>query len=216
MKKYYYNNNEFELDIKLISETFKNKDIEGIIVPYRGGLPIGTKLSHLLNVSLGIIQFQRLDGRTKNPIFRLAIEPYDNQNDTPFCFMKKILLVDDICDTGKTIEKIYKFLKVLNPDIEIEIITLFGSEKSLEYLKENVKDFNLNNFNYINNIEQDWIVFPWENNIIEEVCKNCSNGEQCYNEPERMTHCNYYNKSYDNSHKCENFKLIIKNFYKKE
>lgn len=216
MKKYYYDNNEFDFDLKLIADTFKNKNIEGIIAPYRGGLPIGTKLSHLLNISLGVIQFQRLDGEAKNPIFRLAIEPFDKQNLTPFCFMKKILLVDDICDTGKTIEKIYKFLKILNPSAEIEIVTLFGDEKGSEFLKENIKDFNPDNFNYVNDIIHDWIVFPWETDSIKPVCRVCINGEQCNKDPEYKTHCNYYDKSYSNNYTCENFQWVSKNFYKKE
>ena len=221
--KYYYSSNEFDNDCHLCIKEYFDSGFDAIISPYRGGLPFGVKLSHILDLPLGVIEFQRLDGNVENPTFNLAISPIrreQNNKITQFVFMKKILLVDDICDSGKTIEKIYRYLKLVNPEFEIEIITLFGSLESRKYLEENIPNFDSKCYQYINEIPEEakWIVFPWEDHTGNNTCNTCNNGEPCYNKPLTHTHCSIEDKSFVNEYKCSeyNFRFPLKKFYKKE
>ena len=105
---------EFDDCVYSISEKCKEKGFEGVYGFPRGGLCLAVALSH----SLGI------------PIFD---EPKHNS-----------LIVDDIYDTGHTLEKI-KHLK--------------GSAAYVWVSKK--KPTWWNSYKYIQNKE--WIVFPWEN-----------------------------------------------------
>ena len=105
---------EFEECLLSISKHCKNKRFEGVYGFPRGGLCIAVALSH----SLGI---------------PLLNEPKDNS-----------LIVDDIYDTGYTLEKI-KHIK--------------GSETYVWVSKKKPTWWNA--YKYIQ--ENEWIIFPWEN-----------------------------------------------------
>ena len=105
---------EFEKCVFSISKQCKNKNFNGVYGFPRGGLCLAVALSHSLNLPL-------LD----KPI-------------------KKSLIVDDIYDSGYTLEKI-RHLK--------------GSETHVWISK--TKPTWWNAYKYIN--EKEWIVFPWEN-----------------------------------------------------
>lgn len=209
MDKIYYSDKMFKKDMLAIKHNFKDKNYQAVIAPYRGGLTMGTKLSHILDIPLGIINYQRLDSANKyDQMVRFAVEPVgkDSDGDTvPFVFMKgTILLVDDICDTGKSIEKIYKFLKIAHPEIEIDILCIYGNPGALEYLAKYCPEAKLQ---YIHDNEDRWVTFgTWEDDF--NICKACVNGEVCNRDPENKTHCNVEDKSFDNFHSCEEFALI--------
>ena len=114
---------EFEECVLSISKKCKNKRFEGVYGFPRGGLCLAVALSH----SLGI------------PLLK---EPKENS-----------LIVDDIYDTGHTLEKI-KHLKRSETHVWIskKKPTWWNAHK---YIKDN-----------------EWIVFPWEN--IEEAVKDLS------------------------------------------
>ncbi len=105
---------EFEKCVFSISNQCKNKSFEGVYGFPRGGLCLAVALSHSLGLPL-------LD------------EPKNNT-----------LIVDDIYDTGFTLEKI-RHLK--------------GSETHVWISK--IKPSWWNAYSYIK--EKEWIVFPWEN-----------------------------------------------------
>tara|TARA_B100000700_G_C14764945_1_gene723918 strand:+ start:381 stop:767 length:387 start_codon:yes stop_codon:yes gene_type:complete len=105
---------EFEECVFSISKKCENKNFEGIYGFPRGGLCLAVSLSH----SLGL---------------PLLSEPKNNS-----------LIVDDIYDTGHTLEKI-RYLK--------------GSETYVWISK--VKPTWWNAYKYIEGRE--WVVFPWEN-----------------------------------------------------
>lgn len=190
----------FKKNIHRFRSTYYQEGFEAVIVPYRGGLTLGTKISHVLNIPLGIINYQRLDGNEKTKI-SLAIEPI-GKNGEAFWMMNKILLMDDICDSGLSIEKIYKYLKILNPNIEIHIACIYGNNQSKEYLL-NTLDIPEENIKFLHE-NTDWVLFgTWENDL--NICNFCKFGEPCFNDKLNKTHCNLKNKSFPNSYTCENF-----------
>ena len=104
---------EFEKCVLDISKKCKNKNIHGVYGFPRGGLCLAVALSHSLGLPL-------LDAPKNNS-----------------------LIVDDIYDTGHTLEKI-KHIK--------------GSETHVWVSKK--KPTWWNSYKYIKNNE--WIIFPWE------------------------------------------------------
>jgi hypoxanthine phosphoribosyltransferase len=105
--------------VKKISSSDCIKDIKSIYTFMRGGLPIAVHLSHFLKVEM----------HTDEANHRLPLIP------------KETLIVDDIADTGKTLDG-YQDL--------FPIATLFYKPRSIVkptfYVKET----------------SNWIVFPWE------------------------------------------------------
>ena len=93
----------------------------------RGGLPIAVSLSHRLNLPL-------------------LMNYYDRKVVTN----KKILVVDDIADTGQTLEDF---------DNEHNIICTFHYHKQ-SLVKPNY---------YVEEKGDDWIVYPWETEDSEEI-----------------------------------------------
>ena len=207
MDKIYYSDAMFKKDMLHVKKYLDNK-YEAVIAPYRGGLTMGTKLSHILDIPLGVIDYQRLDSNmekdNKNNTIRMAIEPVGKDGLLYWLMKGKILLVDDICDTGKSIEKIYKFLKLMHPTIEIDILCIYGNKGAEEYLQEFLPEAKLN---YLYDNKDKWVTFgTWENDF--HNCKACEQGETCNRDPENMIHCNLHDKSFIWTHSCENFTLI--------
>ena len=93
----------------------------------RGGLPIAVSLSHRLNLPL-------------------LMNYYDRKVVTN----KKILVVDDIADTGKTLEDF---------DNKHNIICTFHYHKQ-SLVKPNY---------YVEEKGDDWIVYPWETQESDEI-----------------------------------------------
>lgn len=199
-----YQDHQFKKDVLSIKHLLKDTTAEAVIAPYRGGLTLGTKLSHVLDLPLGIVEYQRLDSNSTQTNIRLNVDPVSKDGLTNFIFMKKVILVDDICDSGLTIEKIYKFLRILNPNIEIEIICLFGNENAVKALGELPAGIT---FKYLNDNQNKWVTFEtWENDF--DTCSWCNFGEPCYNNPGDDIHCHPDNTSYPRTHKCEKFSLM--------
>lgn len=209
MEKTIYTDEMFNYNMLYLKQyLYPFRKFDAVIAPSRGGLPIGVKVSHMFDIPLGIIKFQRLDNNSKKNDIQLALEPVGKDADgeeLPSWEMKNILLVDDICDTGKSIEYIYKYLKLIYPNAKIEVFTLFASKDGIEYLEEKIPNFEKEtNFLYLNDCVN-WVVFPWEND--GGKCSWCSEGEVCRDNPLTHTHCDTNNASYVNNYKCEKFKL---------
>jgi hypoxanthine phosphoribosyltransferase len=145
-KKYEYNWFNFDEDvIKLatkISEDWMPDYVAGV---KRGGIIPAVKLSHLLGKPLIVISCQLRDNEDRE-VKLLEAEKLPKN--------KKILVVDDICDSGETFDKIAYKLKSYGFN-EIKCCSLFYNESQAFLI-----DFKAN---LIDRSKDDrWIVFPWE------------------------------------------------------
>lgn len=144
MNKLYYSYEMFKNDtLKLtsLSKGFKEDAILGIA---RGGLTLSHFMSQVLNqrnlFTINSISYDRKIQKDSVEIFN--IPNLDG--------LKKVLIVDDIIDSGKTLQEVLKLLKEKYPKVEFKIATLFYKDKSL------VKpDFSINKTDI-------WIEFFWE------------------------------------------------------
>lgn len=182
-KKIPYTWAQYDKDIEIIVNTIRTNEIQlaGIICIYRGSLPIGTSLSNILNVPLSIIKFQSRDGNDKDPYFIL-----DERNEDGV-----YLIVDDIIDSGLTINRILDLLDIENHQREYMVASIFGNFEKTKQVKKVIclRD------------KPGWVVFPWEkSNTVR--CIKCGYGETCNEDSENMIHCYINNKSYHKLHYC--------------
>ena len=142
--KTYYNFEEFREDIKLLSKQIKEYNPDCLVPIARGGLTIG----HFLAESLEIRDVVVINTKSYDKDKKLdKVEVFNIPNLSGF---KKIVIVDDISDSGDTLEEVIKVIKTIYPDIEIKIATIFYKPTS-----KVIPDFKLKK-------AKNWIVFFWE------------------------------------------------------
>ena len=132
-----------ELALKLSVEK-----IDYIVAPSRGGLLAGTIISHLLNVPLYPIIWSTRDHAR-------SVSYYDIQEDV--AEGKTVVFVDDINDSGKTIESFKSFiynhpknnLGKTNKLIVATVLERHTTSDPSDFKMATVKD-------------DTWIVFPYE------------------------------------------------------
>jgi xanthine phosphoribosyltransferase len=142
--KTYYNFEEFRGDIKLLSKQIKEYNPDCLVPIARGGLTIGHFLAESLEIRdvvvINTISYDKDKKLDKVKVFNIP-------NLSGF---KKIVIVDDISDSGDTLEEVIKVIKTIYPDIEIKIATIFYKPTS-----KVIPDFKLK-------VAKDWIIFFWE------------------------------------------------------
>ena len=119
MEKLYYDYNSFIKDLKDLYLQVKDCQFDTILSIARGGLTIGHFLSEKMNIrkSYTINSIHYNDTKKLDTINILNIP---NLNDS-----KKVLIVDDIIDSGDTIQAILKELKFKYPNIDFQILSIF-------------------------------------------------------------------------------------------
>ena len=144
MEKLYYSYDMFKIDALELSFLCKDFTSDAILGIARGGLT----LSHFMSQAL-----------SQRNVFTLNTISYDGriQKDNVEVFnipslekFRKVLIVDDIIDSGKTIEKVMTLLKNSYPNIEFKVASLFYKEDALVR-----PDFTINK-------ADKWIDFFWE------------------------------------------------------
>ena len=144
----FYSYDEFAVDTKKMAKQIKDEfDPEVILAVARGGLT----LSHSLAVALN-----------NRNLFTLNSIHYEDTNklDTINIFnvpdlskYTKILLVDDIIDSGESMVEIKRELLKRYPNLDIKIATVFYKEKVLLVPEFKVKE------------AHDWVEFFWDIHI---------------------------------------------------
>ncbi len=139
---------EFEEAVQFIALKLRksNYSPDIIVAIARGGLILGVRLSHILKIpmrSIHMVFYDEKDNRLEKP--KLLI-PLRSEKDVKG---KKVLLVDDIADTGLTLKNAVEYLKSLGAE-EIKIATIAYKPSSII-----VPDIFLF-------VTSKWVVFPWE------------------------------------------------------
>jgi len=115
-------------------------EFDHVVGIYRGSVGMAAHVSNVFEVPMSIVGLQTRDGADKMPypIYNILNE------DT-----KRILIVDDIYDTGFTMNKVIKLVKYWQPKSEVFGFCLFGKDNDINVSCANIHDGS-------------WIVFPWE------------------------------------------------------
>lgn len=144
MNKIWYEWKEMRRDVNVLCRdiTIAKFDPDCIVGLSRGGLTPGVMMSHWLNKPFKPVKNSLRD-------FPEWEEWLPRKSD------KSILIVDDICDSGESFEKIQNYLSVRANGCDIRYAVLWwNNECDFEphyYVQECAKD-----------TEQIWIQFPWE------------------------------------------------------
>lgn len=143
MKRYEYS--EFLIDVKSLSSQLQEYSPQAILSIARGGVTLG----HFLSILLNIREFY-----TINSIYYNDTHKYDNIeifNIPDLSKYEKIILVDDIVDSGVTMDEVVRVLTNKYKTLQIQTVSLFYKQSAI------VKpDF------YIHEAKE-WIEFFWEN-----------------------------------------------------
>lgn len=143
MSKFHYSWQNFEDDIGYFTAVAEANKCDAIVTLYCGGLPLGTKLRNVLNIPLSILDYQSYDGNSKG-VTLMKSHLTDKS---------KILLVDDIADTGNSLHKSIEFLNNhFNRNMDITVCTIHGNKEYKDRY----------NWLYCNEHNKQWIVYPWE------------------------------------------------------
>jgi xanthine phosphoribosyltransferase len=143
MKYYGYEN--FREDTKKLIEQAKDFNPQAIVAIARGGLTI----AHCMAEGMDIREVQSL--RTElydDTQKRDSISVFNNCEFSDS--VKKVIVVDDISDSGDTFDAVMKELKEKNPNIEFKSAALFYKKTSIYQ-----PDF------WVNEADE-WIEFFWE------------------------------------------------------
>jgi len=148
-KKYYSYENCLE-DCRILIPQIKKYNPDALIAIARGGLVLGHLISEALNTreiySLNSIHY---DGMQKLDTFNIFNIP-DLTKKT------KVVLIDDIIDSGESMVEILKLLQAKYPECEFKIATIFYKKTALLAPDFTVKE------------AKDWIDFFWEVDLLEK------------------------------------------------
>ncbi len=146
----YYSYEEFDKDIRVlakkINDSFKP---DAFVAIARGGLVAGHFLATILK-SRNLFSLNSIHYDDSKKLEEVEVFNVPNLNK-----YKKVLLVDDMIDSGESMVEIYKVLTKKYPKIEFKIATLFFKERALIKPDFTVKEAN------------EWIEFFWENDTFE-------------------------------------------------
>jgi len=136
---------EINLLSRTIAKRCKELDFSHVVGIARGGLFPATIISYELNIPLVTCSVSSYNGIHKN-----ELNVTDDLKVSRFTKTSNLLLVDDICDTGETMQWLSNKLTVEN--IKHMKACIFTKSKHTNYLDH-----------YGSVVPDDkWIVFPWE------------------------------------------------------
>ncbi|MCJ7450154.1 MAG: phosphoribosyltransferase [Candidatus Nanohaloarchaeota archaeon QJJ-9] len=135
---------------KAINELYREIEESGfspdsVVSIHRGGDPLGIRISHRFNIPQGIVNANHYDGEERQEIVEIQgkiLEPVEGD----------VILVDDIVDTGKTMEEVEKKLEGYEKVDCIKTASIHTKERTV-YKPD---------FTYSNIDSSIWIVYPWE------------------------------------------------------
>jgi len=139
-----YSYEEFIKDIPLIGEDLLNENFDAIVGVARGGLTFAHFLSQLLN-QRNLYTINSIHYEDTKKLEDIEIFNTPNLKDH-----EKVIVVDDIVDSGDTLDEILTHLKKEFPNIEFQSASIFY--KSTAKISPN----------YYLHEAKDWIDFFWD------------------------------------------------------
>jgi xanthine phosphoribosyltransferase len=149
----YYSPDMFLADVRILYDQLIDEKFDAILGIARGGLVLATILANNLDIQeLYTVQLKSYEGMTQTNI-NILHEP------DWLCFLdKKILVVDDLIDCGKSMIFVKELLNQHNLS-NYKVCVLIDKQKNPEI----VPDF------YVRVIK-DWVAFFWEREYFAKYC----------------------------------------------
>ncbi|RQD67474.1 phosphoribosyltransferase [Campylobacter hepaticus] len=144
----FYSYDEFKEDVKVLAKEIK-KDFnpDALLAIARGGMSLG----HSLAVALQTRQLFTLNSIHYDDTTKLdTIEIFNIPDLSKY---KKVLLIDDIVDSGESLSEIKKVLLEKFPHIQLKIASIFYKNSALLIPEFKIKE------------AKEWVNFYWDINI---------------------------------------------------
>jgi len=146
----YYSYEKFVVDVKKLVQMTQSYHPDTIVAIARGGVTLGHAYASATDnrrlFTINSILYKEHEREDKCEIFNIP----------NLDLAQRILLLDDIVDSGQTMKEVLEQLRALYPDVEIKIASLFYKTTALVQ-----SDFWLHE-------ATDWIDFFWEVDYLEE------------------------------------------------
>ena len=144
MEKLYYSYELFKKDTQILVDKCRDFEPEILLAVARGGLT----LSHLMAQALEMRNLYTLNSIHYEG--ELKLDTFNIFNIPDVSHAKKVLIVDDIVDSGETMREILKVLKERFPTVEFKLATLFYKKTAVLQPDYTIREAN------------QWIDFFWE------------------------------------------------------
>lgn len=145
----YYSYENFKTDIRELAGRCEGFNADTIVAIARGGMTVSHALSIALNIrNLQSIRCESYDDNTQR-------ESLIINGDCDFTESKRVLIVDDIVDSGKTLHALIPVLQKCYPAILFATASIFTKSTALVQP------------NYSLHEAHDWIDFFWERDFLK-------------------------------------------------
>jgi len=148
LEKYYYGYDEFKKDTQVLVNKCRDYEPDILLAVARGGLT----LAHLMAQALDMRNLYSLNSIHYEG--ELKLDSFNIFNIPDVSHAKRVLIIDDIVDSGETMVEILKILEDKFPGVEFKLATLFYKKTAI--LKP---DFAVREAN-------EWIDFFWEVDVV--------------------------------------------------
>ena len=148
MEKYYYGYDEFKKDTQVLVNKCRNYEPDILLAVARGGLT----LAHLMAQALDMRNLYSLNSIHYEG--ELKLDSFNIFNIPDVSHAKRVLIIDDIVDSGETMVEILKILEDKFPGVEFKLATLFYKKTAVMQPDFAVREAN------------EWIDFFWEVDVV--------------------------------------------------
>lgn len=144
-----YNYDQFKNDIPALATLCESFQPDTVVAVVRGGMTLAHALTMALNIrNLQSIRCESYDGENQRSSITIMGE-------CDFSHSKRVLIVDDIVDSGKTIQALLDVLQTQYPEILFQSVALFTKPTAL--IQPNFSLYEAT----------DWIEFFWESDFLK-------------------------------------------------
>ena len=148
MEKFYYSYEEFKKDTQKLVNSCREYEPDILLAVARGGLT----LSHLMAQAMDMRNLYALNSIHYEG--ELKLDTFNIFNIPDVSHAKRVLVVDDMVDSGETMEEILKVLKEKFPNVEFKLATIFYKKSAVLQPDYTVRE------------AKEWIDFFWEVDVI--------------------------------------------------
>jgi len=144
LEKLYYSYDLFKEDTQKLVNSCRDYEPDVLLAVARGGLT----LAHLMAQAMDMRNLYTLNSVHYEG--ELKLDTFNVFNIPDVSHAKRVLIIDDIVDSGETMEEILKILKEKFPDVEFKLATLFYKKTAVLQPDYTVRE------------ATQWIDFFWE------------------------------------------------------